>query len=352
MDDERIEHALRQGPPDEPGYVPGVARTLAEADAGAPRDGATGPAAFEGRVARGGADARRDRDGATSRAGTGRPGWALPLAAVVTFAVVGLAIQVNLPPGASPSPRYADLLARITAERVVRIAVSNEAPQIPTTGGASAGFDVDVARALAEQLGVRAEVQLVPPGTIVLGEGNWELALPSALLPVSLDGAVAGPAYYNWPAWIVVESDSSVTSIDDLNRARICVVAGSPGAAWHARRPARDLAISLLMPVNTTAVNRPNDEACLSALADGEADAAVTSTLLDSDFASRSLRAVGVPFITHWRIVLIRDSADLGDPTSLLAAVNAAIDDLHATGVLGDLSRRAFGGQDLTGAIP
>ena len=331
MDDQRIESALREGPPDEPGYVPSVTRRLAEAE--------TGPAAF---------DARVDQRGVRA---AGRLGWALPLAAVVTIAVVGLAVRFNIGPGATPSPR-GDLLAQIIADGVVRIAVSNEAPQIPTTGGAFAGFDVDVAQALADELGVRAEVQLVPPGAILLGEGSWELALPSALLPDDLVGAVAGPAYYDWPAWIVVESDASATTIGDLDGADICVVVGSPGAAWLANGSPRDAAISLSAPIGAIAVPRPSDEACRSALANGEADAAVTSTLLELDFASRGLRAVGVAVIEHRRVVLVRDSSELGAPTSLLAAVDAAVDDLRASGVLGDLSRRAFGGQDLTGAIP
>ena len=346
MDDRRIENALREGPPDEPGYVPSVSRILSDGDV---EQGRTdGPAAFEGRPER--RRIRMGRDAVGRRGGSGRLGWALPLAAVVTVAVVGLAVRFNLGPGATPSPRSDDLLARITADGVVRIAVSDEAPQAPTTGGAFIGFDVDVAQALAAELGVRADLQLVAPGTIVLGEGSWELALPSRSLPDDLIGAIAGARYYDWPAWLVVEAESSVDSIDDLNGSAICVVAGSPGAAWLSGTNVRDTAFSVEAPFDAKAVPRPNDEACLTALAAGEADAAVTSTLLDIDFGGRRLRVIGgPPVIVQQRFVLIRDSAELGDPTSIQAAVEAAINDLRSTGDLAELSRRAFGGEDLTG---
>lgn len=332
MDDQRIESALREGPPDEPGYVRSVGRSLA--------DGENGPATF---------DARVDRRGVRA---AGRLGWALPLAAVVTIAVVGLAVRFDIGPGATPSPR-GDLLAQITAHGVIRIAVSNEAPQIPTTGGAFAGFDVDVAQAVTDELGVQAEIQLVAPGSILLGEGDWELAFPSRTLPEALIGAVPGARYYDWPAWLVVETGSSVDSVADLDGSEICVVAGSPGAAWLAGITVRDTELSLAVPVDAAAVTRPDDEACLTALAIGEADAAVTSTLLDIDFANQGLQFIGAgASIDQHRVVLIRDSADLGDPTTLQAAVEAAITDLRAAGRLAELSRRAFGGQDLTGAIP
>jgi len=351
MDDRRIESALRQGPPDEPAYAASVARTLASSDGGQlTADATSGPAAFEARVDRPTVRARRQT--VARRGLAGRFGWALPLAAVVTIAVVGLAVRFGLGPGATPSSGPRDLLARVAEAGVVRIAVSNEAPQTPTTGGAFTGFDVDVAQAVAAKLGLRAELQLMGPDKILQGSDTWELAFPSHSLPGDLIGAVSGARYYDWPAWLVVGTGSSVDSIDDLNGSQICVVTGSPGVAWLAGGDLRDTAFSLAVPFQATAVERPDDEACLEALATGEANAAVSSTLLDIDFGGRSLRIIGGPrpAILQQRGVLIRDSADLGDPTSLQAAVDAAITDLQASGDLAEMSRRAFGGENLTGA--
>lgn len=341
MDDHRIENALRQGPPDEPAYVPGGQNPAADTVTGA-----TGPAAFEGRIERRTIRTRRQAPaGAASGIGRGigrRLGWALPLAAVVTFAVVGLSVRFVLGPGASPTPAP-DLLTRIRADGVIRIAVSNEAPQTPTSGGAYSGFDVDVASALATALGLRVELHLMSPDSILRGEGTWELALPSHALPNDLVRAVAGPRYYLWPAWLVVRTESPAGSVADLGGARICVVVDSPGAAWLAGAPIGD----------ATTIEEPADAACLSAIASGAADAAVTANLLDIDFALRGVRVIGGgPAVTAYRSILIRASPELGDPSSLQAALDAAVTDLRATGQLAELSRRAFGGEDLTGAVP
>lgn len=334
MDDRRIEQALRDGPPDEPGYVAGIAEHIAvEAE----------PIQL---------DRTRTRRPTPAQRRAGGLGWLLPLAAVVTIAVAGLAIRFNEGPGATSSPTP-DMLARIRAAGVVHIAVTNQTPQIPTSGGEFAGFDIDVARALARELSATSELQLVSPDSILQGTGDWELALPSVVLPSQLQGALAGAAYYEWPIWLVVESGASIVSAGDLDGARICAVEGSAGASWLAGAAVRDLTVTPATPLRPTAVGAASDEACIAALADGTADAALTATLLDTDFAVRGVRSIGAgPFMTNRHIVLIREAAGLGDPTSLQTAVDAAIHAIRASGELEELSRRAFGGADLTGALP
>ena len=352
MDDRRIEHALRQGPPDESQYVPRVGRALADGQDGAAEraNGDFGPAAFESHVGRPGV---RIRPAGTGR-GSGRwAAWSVPLAAVLTIVVAGLALRIGFEPGASPTANPRDLLARIRADGVLRIAVSNEAPQTAGTGGAYIGFDIDVARAVAEELGVQADIPMLSPDEILAGTGNWELAFPSSTLPDPLVGATLGPAYYAWPDWLVVESEAAVTTIDELAGSTICVVEGSQGAAWLAADGSALSDFPLSPPADATAIERASDEACTVALAEGEAQAAVTDSTLDIDLAGRGLRLVGSgPAIVEHRVVLVRQSAELGDPTSQRAAVQAAVDDLRAAGELAELSRRAFGGTDLTGDTP
>ena len=352
MDDRRIEQALRQGPPDESRYIPRIGRALADGQDGAAEraTGTSGPAAFEGHVKPG----VRVRPAAGPERRSSRwAAWGMPMAAVLTIVVAGLALRVGFGPGATPTPRPGELLARITADGVVRIAVSNEAPQTATTGGAYIGFDVDVANAVAEALGVRADIQMLAPDEILAGSGTWELAFPSSALPDPLVGALLGPGYYAWPDWLVVESGSAVTTVDDLAGSTICVVEGSPGAAWLVGDAPVLADFPFPAPAAATSIERASDEACIAALADGQAQAAVTATTLDIDLGSRGLRLIGDgPAIVEHRVVLIRQSADLGDPTSLRAAVDAAIDDLRAAGELAELSRRAFGGRDISGDTP
>lgn len=339
MDDRRIEQALREGPPDEPAYIPGMTA-------------ATGDRTFldrvEGRGVRGGpaSGAPRPATGALRRL--------LPLAAVVTVAVIGLGIRSTFSPGASPSADTNDMLARIRADGVVHIAVSNETPQAETTGGAYIGFDVDVARAVWGWLGVLADVTFVSPAEILQGNGDWQLAFPSHSLKDDIPGAFVGPRYYGWPSWLVVASDSPVASIEGLSGAAICVVAGTSADAWltGASLPT-DTTSTIPAPLDATIVQRATDNDCLAALASGDAQAAVTATLLDVDFASRGLRPIpDSPVLREQRSLLIRNASALGDPTTLHAAVEAAIAHLRDTGQLGELSRRAFGGEDLTGDLP
>lgn len=349
MDDHRIEQALREGPPDEPRYVPGAVRDAARQDDETRTD--VGEQSFSGRVNGRGVLGRATLR--PPRSPAGRLGWLLPLAAAVIVVVAGLAIRSNLGPGATSSAGPNDMLGHIRAGGVVHIAVSNEAPQAQTTGGAYIGFDVDVANAVAGWIGVRPDLQFVSPNEILRGTGDWELAFPSHTLPDSLTAAVAGPHYYMWPAWLIVEDGSAFDSIAALNGTAICVVDGAPGADWLAGASTPDTAYVASAPLDASIVRRATDELCLAALASGEAQAAVTATLLDVDFASRGLRSIaGSPVIRQQRALLIRTTSTFGDTTTFQAAVEAALTDLRTTGQLAELSRRAFGGDDLTGDLP
>jgi len=332
MDDRRIENALRQGPPDEPAYLPGARQAMTDDAVNATRS-----------VRRSAVSARRGV--------AGRVGWLLPLAAVVAISVAGLALRLNTSPGATQTPGPSDLLHRITGDGVVHIAVTRAAPQAETAGGAIVGFDVDVAKAVAEKLGVRVDLEFLSPAAILRGEGTWELAFPSHGLPPSLPGARTGPAYYVWPAWLAVEASSPVSSIGALDGSTICVVRDAPGADWLTGASSPDTTYLATVPLEDQILERATDAECVAALASGAADALVTANLLDSDLAGRGLRPIaGRPVIEQQRSVLIRISADLGDPTNLQAALEAAFIDLRTQGRLAELSRQAFGGLDLTGA--
>jgi ABC-type amino acid transport substrate-binding protein len=200
----------------------------------------------------------------------------LPLAAVVTVAIVGFAVRSNPGPGASSPPAPSDLLERVSADGVVHIAVSNAAPQTQTSGNAYLGFDVDVAKGVASWLGVRPDIQFAPPEEILLGNGGWELSFPSHALPDGLSGVLVGPRYYTWPAWLVVQAASSIDSIAALDGAAICVVEGSSGAGWLTGTSATDTTLVTSPPVGATIIQRASDQACIAAVATGDAEASVT----------------------------------------------------------------------------
>jgi ABC-type amino acid transport substrate-binding protein len=329
MDDERIEQALRQGPPDEPAFERSIA-TQIPADSGRGDD-----TAYRGTVRRAGI--------------VPRYGFATLVASAVVLLVAvvivrPLAVQG---PGSSAPP---DLLGRIRAEGTVRIAVSGEHPQTTAAGEAVIGFDVDVARVIAGSLGLQSEVSVVAPTDILDGTGgDWDIGLPSRG-PAVGSGVTAGPAYYVWPSWLVTDATSPIATPEELDGATICGVSGSAGLAWLRGEAASEDA-QIDPPTGATALERASDDDCAEALASGQAAAAVTAQLLDDELAGQGLRAVVEdPVVQERRVIVVHGSGS--DVATLLTALDATLRAAPTSQALADASRRAFGGRDLTEGTP
>ncbi len=354
MDEQRIERALRLGPLDEPAYTPlGTRRHARDADANAglgrperptassPLDALERPSTPTGleplrpvgvRVR------RHDRPA--------RPSLPLTIAAAIAVLVGGLLLVpgVAFGPAATPAPSP-DLLGRIVATGSIDVAVSNAAPQTLSQGAAYVGFDVDVARAIAEQLGVRANVHAVAPGSF--SAGSWDMALPGHGAG-TLDAVEATQPYAYWPIWLATAVGSSVTDVASLDSARVCVVGGSAGADWLAREDGSPPATA---PAGAQEVVAGSDDECIAAVGDGRADAMLTTTMLGTEIQARGLRLVDPdPVVLDPWAVVVRGPAP--DVATLVAAVDDAISTLRGSGRLADLSRAAFGGRDVTAPTP
>jgi ABC-type amino acid transport substrate-binding protein len=93
---------------------------------------------------------------------------------------------------------------------------------------------------------------------------------------------------------------------------------------------------------------RENDAACIAALEDGTVRAVVTAALSPADLAGRpELRSVASLPAEPRAVAVRRDGAD---PSTLVAAVEAVLDDLRQDGTLARYSEARFGA-DLT-ALP
>jgi hypothetical protein len=100
-------------------------------------------------------------------------------------------------------------------------------------------------------------------------------------------------------------------------------------------------------------VIRADDAACFEAIHAGDAVAAVTATLFDTELAGAGVRTlVADPVIEQARPLLVRTLDPGPDAASFQAAVEQAVADLRASGALAELSRRSFGGRDLTAGLP
>jgi ABC-type amino acid transport substrate-binding protein len=205
MDEKRIERALRAGPGDEPLYQPAGSGLLS----GAPR--------------------RR----------SSRLHWfgELALAGGVAVAVL-VAVLVVRPGGPSePIPGDVGLPARVRTAGVLHVAVSSGGPQVFVSNGAYEGFDIDVARAIGERLGVAVQVDAVAPAEIERGAwaGRWDVALDSTATTPDLSASLRlGGPYYWRSAAIVGPAGSRLAAASDLDVKSLCVVSGSLAERWLA----------------------------------------------------------------------------------------------------------------------
>lgn len=250
--------------------------------------------------------------------------------------------------------RTQEPLDRIQTAGVLRVVVRSDFPQVAVNGTFQGGFDADVATALADQLGVRPAIQPTNIGTLLdpATETGWDIALPSrSLTSAELARLDATNPYYAWPVYLVVESASSIGSTADLAGQRVCVVTGSAGADWLAGGSGvQTLGAVTSPPAAAVAVERPTDGDCLTLLGSGEAAAAVSASLSPTDFAARpSIRPLGEPVLLEVRRVVVPHGPG---SANLIAALDRALDDLRADGSLADLSRRRFGGSDVTTPVP
>jgi len=239
-----------------------------------------------------------------------------------------------------------DLLTRIGASGVIRIAVRPDFPQVKLAG--VAGFDVDVANELATRLGLGGELDPLPVTDMLGSHGTWDLAFPSSVIAGDAATAfIASRPYYLWRVYLLVPAGSPASMPSDLSGKRVCVEAGSSGEAWLAGTLSPLVTDAPVPPARPAAVSKPADRDCLTALGSGKADAMVTSTLSASDLAARpALRTVGGVLYTEPRSILA--SREGPDPTALLVKVDAVLDAMRSDGTLAGLSQSRFGGQDLS----
>lgn len=279
--------------------------------------------------------------------------WALAVAAILIVAasIAGLAMIGGLLTRTSEPQPSPDARQRIRSARIVRVAVSPDHPQTALPDGSLDGFDVDVARELAQRLGVRLDLVSLSPSEQRVRLDAWDVALPGR--PVwEVDPSMATTsAYYGWPHLLLAEAASGATSVTDVAGQPICAVAGDAAQAWVlGRYGGTTPGVASTAPIASTLVLKPTDAACLEALAAGSVRAVVTATLLPEDVAAlRGLSLLAGGPDPEPRVAVIRRAG--GDESSLLADLDRAIHAARADGTLPSLSRGRFG-SDLTGVVP
>ncbi len=132
----------------------------------------------------------------------------------------------------SMSAKAGDVYDYIKLDNEILVATDASWPPVSyiDDDGVMQGFDVEVAREIAERLGV--EVRFVTPDWDVVTAGNWntrwDLSVGSMTPTASRAEVLNFPAiYYYTPAAFAVHTDSAVTTLAGLDGKTICTTAAS-----------------------------------------------------------------------------------------------------------------------------
>ena len=247
-----------------------------------------------------------------------------------------------------------DLLAKICEEGVIRVSTDPAYPpqsSLNPETGEYEGFDIDVATAIADRLGVEIEWETPSWTAITAGNwnGRWDMSVGS--MTVTEERAEVldfSPAYYFTPASVAVPEGSDITSVDQLNGQTIGVCSGCT-YDFFLQGTLNIPGYTFESPITDPVIKGfDTDSTAIQALQAGQVDAVMsaTPTLQSAIDKGRPLQLLGDPLFSEPLSIAIDKSSEL-DQTSLVAEVSKIVEELHADGTLSDLSTEWFG-EDLT----
>jgi polar amino acid transport system substrate-binding protein len=234
----------------------------------------------------------------------------------------------------------------------------SKCPSDALTTAEMQGFDVDVAKAIGDDLGV--ETCFATPSWDAITAGSWadkwDVSVGSMTITTArqkiLDFSVP---YYYTPAVVAVRADAGISSLADLEGKSLCAGAATTYEQWlnHDMEGLGLPESSIYEQAPTvTVVPLETDQECAQAIAAGREDFVgyVTSaTVVDANIAE------GFPVVKLGTPVYSEDLAAAFDKSSTLptdtlrAAVDTLLNAMHSDGRLSDLSNKWFQ-MDLTKA--
>jgi polar amino acid transport system substrate-binding protein len=257
-----------------------------------------------------------------------------------------------------------DLLAQICEEGTIRVATDQKyKPQswYSAKDQEWMGFDVDVAREVAERLGVTAEINHQDWEIITAGSWNdrWDVSVGSMTDTIPREKLFYfTPAYYYTPAGFAVHSSNTTIQdiTTDLDGKKICVGV----ATTYEDYLKGSLVLGETAPDFEFVVDDPQiitfntDTDALDALALGDGvrcDAAMTATPTTQAYIDDGgpIKDAGEP-VYFEPLSIAFDKASPVDNQSLVDAVSDIVVEMHDDGTLTDLSMKWYD-TDLTKTI-
>lgn len=248
-----------------------------------------------------------------------------------------------------------DLLAQICSNGVVRVSTDPAYPpqsSLNPETGEYEGFDIEVATAIAERLGV--EIEWETPSWTAITSGNWNGRWDMSVGSMTVTAERAEvldftPAYYYTPASIAVPEGSDITSVDQLSGKTIGVCSGCT-YDFYLQNTLDIPGYTFESPIVDPVIKGfDTDSTVIQALQAGQVDAAMsaTPTLQGAIDKGRPIQLLGDPLFSEPLSVALDKESDL-DQASFLAAVSGIVDEMHADGTLTSLSMEWYEGEDLT----
>lgn len=227
-------------------------------------------------------------------------------------------------------------------------------PPETLTNSEMRGFDVDVAVAIGDGLGVETCFTTPSWEKVVAGSwnDNWDISVGSMTITTERQQLFEfSIPYYYAPAVVAVRTDLNFDSLDDLAGRALCVGESTTYEAWLNREDMGGT-VTVLSPApgNITVITLDTDQRCPQSLADGRNDYigyVTTSVVVDSNIAEGLpvVKLGGPVFLEHLAIAYDRASTLPSD--NLRAEVDRLIMDMRSNGALSELSDKWFG-MDLT----
>ena len=262
-----------------------------------------------------------------------KPGTIVAIIVVTLYALLALQTQLGATLGAaSLDPVWAAVQGRGELRVATDIGFR---PFADLQGNAVEGYDVDLARAIGQRLGVR--VTIVPTGFDALYDAltSGQADMVASALPYNPeygDRARFSEFYFNAGQVLVVRAESPAASLADMRGKRIGVTLGSD---------ADDLARRLFAPATGVALASDYDGPgqVLTALVSGSLDGALVDNIAALSATQRDMRLrIVQPALTLEPFVL----AVPPQAFQLQAAVNGALKKLQDEGFMEELNKKWF----------
>lgn len=228
--------------------------------------------------------------------------------------------------------------ARIQEEGLIRVGMDASWPPFEFVDGSTGqivGFDVDLARAIGQRLGV--EVELVNVGFDSLYDalyvGRFDAIVSALPYDPLLYGDVAySMSYFNAGQVLVVSSDETeITEVKDLSGKKLGVEWGSEGdvVGRQLQKEIEDLSLQSYM----------TPDAVLRALKEGKVEAAIVDAVSAYQFMAteRGVQVVGDPLTDELYVVAVRLDSPL-----LLKAINEALVEMREDGTMERIQEKWF----------